>query len=134
MIRRNISTILQKFNNVSNQKVSLIRCVSGSTTLCDERAELVKKQKEEQWNRIYIFDDMKYLAIVTRLKLYPALLTILGVPTAYFIQVIDGIPAFSVVPGIFVGKDYPISSNPQSYHRLISSKFKIFQVFAPQAD
>lgn len=107
-------TQFSKINQFSSQRCELVRrnlctsfCVQQKLSKFEEIAE--RKRRDEQdkamrWTKLYHFTDMKYHAIMTRLKIYPLLATILGTPVACVIEKVQIIPEFTFVPVLACGK------------------------------
>lgn len=106
MFRRNIPNLLKQLNyNLLKPVNSLHQQFSGSATVLRSRINVEENNTYEQWNRLYILEEMKYLAIVTKLKLYPFFLTALGVPFTGALQVTQIHPVFDVIPVAITGKN-----------------------------
>lgn len=110
MIRSKIPNILKKLNYAPKP-------ISAST----QYATYSRPEDDEKWNRLYLFQDMNYLAIVTRLKIYPALFTAIGTPFGIAAQIAELHPGISVIPGIVTGeKDFSILSMDIQMHSSIT--------------
>lgn len=102
-----------KVNQLSSQRFEIVRkiCTNGCVQLNKSKAEELREKKlkderdkEMRWTKLYHFTDMKYHAIVTRLKIYPLFTTIIGTPVAYMIEVSQLIEHFSFVPCLAFGE------------------------------
>lgn len=96
IISMNISSHLSKKLYFSN------RCVSTSVSQLNQQRKHAVDEDMEQWKRLYTSFDMKYLAINTKLKIYPAVGTCLGTPVGYMIDHAGILSQFHFFPGILV--------------------------------
>lgn len=82
-------------------------CVNSSLQLNKSKSEALEERKrrdqEIKWTRLYQFNDMKYHAIVTRLKIYPFFSTVILTPLAYALKVSDLFPEISAIPCLVIG-------------------------------
>lgn len=79
------------------------RCVSTNVSLSNQTPK--HAVEEERWSRFYTLQEMKYLAINTRLKFYPALLTCLGTPIGFMVDQAAILPDSHFFPGVlYIGK------------------------------
>lgn len=100
-----------RINSQSKYKLCVRKiCVKCSVQWNQSRAEELaeKKQKdlkmqEMRWTKLYHFKDMKYHSIVTRLKIYPYLATVILSPLAYLVELSQQFPEFSAVPCLTIG-------------------------------
>lgn len=99
IILANISSHLPK------QWYSLNRCVSTSVSHLHQQQKHVFEENKERWSRLYTLTEMRYLAITTKLKIYPALVTCLGTPLGFMIDTAGVFSNFHFIPSIFcIGK------------------------------
>lgn len=105
MMIRIISTNIT--NHLPKQWYFSNRCLSAGVSNLNQQPQPQKhvvKEDKERWSRLYTLTDMPYLAINTRLKIYPALLTCLGTPLGFMTDTAGVVP-FHFFPYIFyVGK------------------------------
>lgn len=69
-----------------------------------ERKRKDERDKEMRWTKFYQFTDMKYHSIVTRLKIYSFLSTVVLTPVAYIVEIAHLIPEFTFVPCLAFGE------------------------------
>lgn len=99
-----------KINLSTNCTVKSVRticvnsCIQLNKATAQEIAERKHQDAENRWSKFYSFKDMKYHAIVTRLKIYPLVSTIFLTPLAYVFEIFNFIPEFSFVPSLAFGK------------------------------
>lgn len=96
IISTNISSHLPKQWYFSNRRVS-----TSVSQLNQQRKHVVEEDKE-RWNRLYTSFDMKYLAINTKLKIYPAVGTCLGTPAGCMVDYAGILSEFHIFPGVLV--------------------------------
>lgn len=94
--------LLQKLEYV--RPISVQSCMRSNKSKVDELAEKKRIDQEMRWTKLYHFRDMKYHAIVTRLKIYPFLSTVLLTPIAFLVEAAKLIDDFSSFPCLVVGK------------------------------
>ncbi|XP_031624523.1 uncharacterized protein LOC116341541 [Contarinia nasturtii] len=98
-----------KLNLPSTQKFECVRkiyvnsCVQLNKSKAEELAERKRRDEEFRWTRLYVFNDMKWYSIVTKLKLYSYVSTLVLTPVAYLIQLSEKIPDVSAVPCLAIG-------------------------------
>lgn len=102
-----------KVNQLTGHRFEIVRKIStnGYVQLNKSKAEELRERKlkderdkEMRWTKFYHFTDMKYHAIVTRLKVYPLLTTIIGTPIAYVMETTQFIEDISFIPCLAFGK------------------------------
>lgn len=102
-----------KVNQLTSQRIDIVRKIytNSSVQLNKSKAEELREKKlkderdkEKRWTKFYHFNDMKYHAIVTRLKIYPLLTSIIGTPIAYVMEVSQFMENISFVPCLVFGK------------------------------
>lgn len=81
----------------------------GPKSKAKEIAE--KKQKDldesnKRWTKLYHFTNMKYHAIVTRLKIYPLITTIVATPVTYALEIAHILPTSVYIPCLAFGKSH----------------------------
>lgn len=109
---------IYRINSHSNCTFQSVRriCVNYGLQLNKLRAEQLKekkrveqeaiqREKEMRWTKLYQFTDMKYHSIVTRLKIYPYLSTVILSPFAYIVEWSQQIPEFSALPCLVTGNN-----------------------------
>lgn len=84
--------------------ISVPSCMLLKKSKADEIAEQKQRDQEMRWTKLYHFRDMKYHAVVTRLKIYPFLSTVIFTPIAYFVDAAQLHADFSYIPCFVVGK------------------------------
>ncbi|XP_055300369.1 transmembrane protein 186 [Sitodiplosis mosellana] len=100
---------LYKINSHPNHTFHSVRtvCVNSYVQLnrskAEELAEKKRKDKDMRWTKLYYFKDIKYHAIVTRLKIYPYLSTVLLTPITYLVELSQHFPDFSATPCLMIG-------------------------------
>lgn len=123
-----------KVNNFSNQRYETVRkictslCVQQRKSKAEEIAERKRKDdrdKEMRWTKLYHFTDMKYHSIVTRLKIYPLITTIIGTPAAYAIEAAQIFAEFTWIPTLVFG-ELTVHSH---YMLLFWMRFLLFLIF-----
>ena len=101
-----------KINSQSKYTFLSVRkiCANSSVQWNRSRAEELEEKKRKdlemqriQWTKLYHFKDMKYHSIVTRLKIYPYLATIILSPLAYLVELSQQFPEFSAMPCLTIG-------------------------------
>lgn len=84
--------------------ISVPSCMHLNKSKADELAEKKRLDQEMRWTKLYHFRDIKYHAIVTRLKVYPFLSTVILTPIAFVVDVAQTFADFSYIPCVVVGK------------------------------
>lgn len=100
MIRILSEKFLQK--NYSKQIITHISRLSS-----DRKADVIKKKQEEQqkikWRKMYHFTEIRYLSVLTRMKIYPVLTTAFFVPISLIIEALHLWEGVSYVPCLIIG-------------------------------
>lgn len=108
MIRIAGVQIYKNFNSnytfQSVRKICVNSCVQEKRSKAEELAEKKRKDLEMGWTKLYYFKDIKYHAIVTRLKIYPYISTVVLSPIAYLFELSKIFPEFTAEPCLFMGK------------------------------
>lgn len=94
---------LLKSNQFSRESCGVVHKLSTSActrykSTPEEIAELKQRDQETRWAKLYHFTNMKYHSIVTRLKIYPMIMGVIGTPIAYLVEVCQIFPEFTYVP------------------------------------
>lgn len=106
MFRGTISNI----NYLSNQRFKLVRkicissCVAHKKPTAAEVAERKQRDEEMRWTTFYHFTNMKYHSIVTRLKIYPLITTVVASPVAFLLKQLEVIDDF--LPCLVIGMNF----------------------------
>lgn len=100
MIRILSENFLQK--NYSKQIITQISRLSS-----DRKADVIKKKQEEQqkikWRKVYYLTEIRYLSVLTRMKIYPVLTTAFLVPISLIVEVMKIWEGVSYVPILIIG-------------------------------
>lgn len=89
------------------RRICVNSCVQWNKSRAEELAEKKRKEqieRDRRWTKLYHFTDIKYHAIVTRLKIYPYIATGLLSPCAYLVELSQVYPEFYAAPCLIVGK------------------------------
>lgn len=95
----------------SQTKCEIARSIWTSSSVChskftaQEIADRKRKDDEMRWTKFYQYPNMKYHAIVTRLKIYPTLATLFMTPVALIMEAQQMIPANSYISCLTCGKN-----------------------------
>lgn len=95
-----------KYTFLSVREICVNSSVQWNRSRAEELAEKKRKDLEMQemrWTKLYYFKYMKYHSIVTRLKIYPYLSTIILSPLAYLVELSQQFPQFSAMPCLTIG-------------------------------
>lgn len=99
-------------NNVSStraleigRKICANSCVQNNKSKAKEMAEKKRKDEEMRWTKLFHFNDLKYLAIITKLKIYPFFSTVLLTPVAHILQVSGIYPDLTAIPFAVIGEN-----------------------------
>lgn len=101
-----------KISAIPKTKCEIVRniwtssCVRYSRFTAQEVADRKRQDEEMRWRKFYHYPYMKYHAIVTRLKIYPALATLFLTPGALVLEMQQLIPPASYVACFVCGKDH----------------------------
>lgn len=108
---------ISKIRFLPNSKFEIARnicgssCVryakSGSKSKAEQIAEKKQKEMEEsnkRLSKLYHFTNMKYHAIVTRLKIYPLITTVFATPITYALEMAQILPGSAYIPCLAFGK------------------------------
>lgn len=79
--------------------------VSYSKFTAQEIADRKRKDDEMRWTKFYQYPNMKYHAIVTRMKIYPTLATLFMTPVALVMEAQQMIPANTYISCMVCGKN-----------------------------
>lgn len=107
----------------SQTRCKIVRNIWTSSSVCyskftaQEIADRKRKDDEMRWTKFYQYPNMKYHAIVTRMKIYPTLATLFMTPVALIMEVQQMIPPNSYVACLACGKNFPFHF---PFHRTIS--------------
>lgn len=88
----------------SVRKICVNSCLQVNKSKAEELAEKKRKDQEIRWTKLYHFTDIKYHSIVTRLKIYPYISTVILTPIAYLFEFSQKYPEFTAEPCLIIGK------------------------------
>lgn len=69
----------------------------------ESNAQQAIDQDETYWRRVFHFPEMKYLALISKIKLYPAGVSVALASTIAIIQACGYIPNASSIPVLYLG-------------------------------
>lgn len=108
---RIFGTQFLKIGVLPNKRCAIIRniCASSCTRYskysAQEIAERKQKDDEMRWTKFYHFSNMKYHAIVTRLKIYPPLSALFLTPVCLVMESQGMIPPYTFIACLGCGKN-----------------------------
>lgn len=79
-------------------------CIRYSRFTAQEIADRKRQDEEMRWTKFYQYPNMKYHAIVTRLKIYPALATIFLTPASLILEANHMIPPNTFIACLSCGE------------------------------
>lgn len=80
-------------------------CIRYSKFTAQEVADKKRQDKEMRWKKFYHYPNMKYHAIITRLKIYPALATVFFTPVCLLLEAQQIIPSFTFLSCLTCGEN-----------------------------
>lgn len=87
------------------RNISTSSCIRYSKFTAQEIADRKRQDNEMRWTKLYHYTNIKYHAIVTRLKIYPALATLFLTPASILLEAQQIIPASSFLACLACGKN-----------------------------
>lgn len=101
---------LRKISAIPKTKCEIVRniwtssCIRYSKFTAQEVADRKRQDEEMRWTKFYHYPNMKYHAIVTRLKIYPALATLFLTPASLVLEIQQYIPPLTFIACFACGK------------------------------
>lgn len=100
-----------KIGVFATKRCEIVRSIWSSSYIryskftAQEIADRKRKDEEMRWTKLYHYSNMKYHAIVTRLKIYPPLTTLFATPICIAMESYQMIPPFTFIAGLACGKN-----------------------------